>query len=60
MASLVFGVFYVLLAATGIFYLVKALALRGNPVAEDIRFPGGALCQYPGFLAVAAGGAGLS
>jgi len=57
MSSLLFGVFFVLLLATGVFYVAGALAIHGNMVAGDLCFAGSAFCQHPEYLAVAAGGA---
>jgi hypothetical protein len=59
MSSLLFGVFFVLLVVTGIFYFAGTLAMQGIPVAQGVCYAGAGLCQYPGFLAVAAGGTDL-
>jgi hypothetical protein len=59
MSSLWFGVFFILLVAAGVFYVSAELAIHGNMVAEDLCVTGGAFCQHPEYLALAAGGAGF-
>lgn len=59
MSSLWFGIFFVLLIAAGVFYVAADLSMHGNMAAEDICLAGGALCQNPEYLAMAASGAGI-
>jgi hypothetical protein len=54
-----FGIFFVLLAASAAFYFAAALATHGNVVAGDICLMGAAFCQYPEYLAFAAIGAAV-
>jgi hypothetical protein len=57
--SLMFGIFFVLLAASAAFYFAASLAIHGNVVAGDICLTGGAFCQHPEYPAFAAVGAAM-
>jgi hypothetical protein len=59
MPSLMFGMFFILAAATLTFGFAAHLAGHGNVVAADICLTGSVFCQHPEYLALAAGGAGI-
>ena len=59
MSSVMFAIFFLLVAATGFFYFAPDLVSHGNPVAADICSMGRQLCQHAEYTAIAAGGAGL-
>ena len=59
MSSLMFGIFFILIVATGAFYFAPDMAIHGNPIAVDICSMGRRYCQHPEYVAIAAGGAGI-
>lgn len=57
MASLMFGIFFILVVATGGFYIAAEMAIHGSSVAAGICRVGRSFCESPEYTGLAAAAA---